>query len=279
MGEKASANPPITIWKNIGIRFVSAVAFSAVCIAPFYFGGWIWAILVAIMGTRMIYEWVRMSDKSATSLAYAIPIVGFLICILYALQLLPLHVFAAFAVTIGLAALERVRRGGAGWAALGVVYIVGASLLIIALRGNETGFDTVGFQLLFFIILVVVGADVGAYMGGSYFKGPKLSPKLSPNKTWSGFLTGLAFALLIAALFALVIGMSPWIGMALGFPLVILSVLGDLFESGIKRKLNVKDTGGLLPGHGGLLDRLDSLMAAVAGAAAILFLFPNIWGA
>ena len=106
---------------------------------------------------------------------------------------------------------------------------------------------------------------------------PKLAPKLSPNKTWSGFFSGQVLAILLGALFGHFVGIGWLSGALLALPIAILSVLGDLFESGVKRNLNVKDTGGLMPGHGGLLDRLDSLMAAIIGFAIILILFPGIW--
>ena len=106
-----------------------------------------------------------------------------------------------------------------------------------------------------------------------------MSPKLSPNKTWSGAASGLALALKLAFVYSLVIGQDPVMGLIFAVLLVGLSVLGDLFESGVKRRLDVKDSGDLLPGHGGFLDRLDSLMAAVAGACLILTLFPQIWSA
>lgn len=107
--------------------------------------------------------------------------------------------------------------------------------------------------------------------------GPKLAPKLSPNKTWSGFFSGQLLAILLGSLIGQFVGIGWLAGALLALPIAIFSVLGDLFESGIKRMLNVKDTGGLMPGHGGLLDRLDSLMAAIIGFEVILLLFPSVW--
>ena len=141
----------------------------------------------------------------------------------------------------------------------------------------ESGFAADGFKTLIFVLLVVIAADVGAYFGGSFFKGAKLAPKLSPNKTWSGFFSGLIFGASIGGIVGWIIGLNFLLGMTFAVPIVLLSVLGDLLESGLKRVLNVKDTGSLLPGHGGLLDRLDSLMLAVVGVACMLFFVPNIW--
>jgi len=224
-----------------------------------------------------MWEWVRMSDPVPTRLAYIIPIIGVAIACFYMAQKnLGLAVLTV-AIAAILAALERARRGGSLWSGLGYLYIVIPSLAIVGIRGIENGFVTEGFTKLIYVILIVVAADVGAYFGGSYFKGPKLAPKLSPNKTWSGFLSGLFFGALFGGIVGHVVGLGFVLGCALAVPLVILSVLGDLLESGLKRSLNVKDAGDLLPGHGGLLDRLDSLMMAIVGAVVILAIVPNFW--
>jgi phosphatidate cytidylyltransferase len=270
-------------WSGLGVRFISAVALLLLCLAPFYFGGWLWAGLAGLFGGRMIYEWVRMSDPSPRLPAYLAPILGLLAGIVYTVENeIGFAVVAVFVTAFAVAGIQFARSQKEGssriiWAVLGVFYIIVPTLLMIGMRGNQVGFDTVGFQRLLFIMACVIGADVGAYFGGSTMGGPKLAPKLSPNKTWSGFFTGQALAVLLGATIGSAVGIGWMAGAALALPIAILSVLGDLFESGVKRKLNVKDTGGLMPGHGGLLDRLDSLMAAIIGAAVCLTLFPGIW--
>jgi len=265
------------LFKNVGVRAATAVLFAAICVPPLYFGGWPWAVLVVLLGGRMMWEWVHMSDPVATRIAYIIPIIGVVIACFYMAQKNLL--FAVITAVIGalLAAIERTRRGGLLWSGLGYLYIVIPCMAIVGIRGIENGFATEGFAKLIYVILIVVAADVGAYFGGSYFKGPKLSPKLSPNKTWSGFFSGLTFGALIGGAVGHIIGLGFPLGFGLAIPIVILSVLGDLLESGLKRRLNVKDAGGLLPGHGGLLDRLDSLMMAIVGVVAILAVAPDLW--
>jgi len=270
-------------WSGLGVRFGSAVGLVLLCLAPFYFGGWLWAALAGLFGGRMLYEWVRMSDPSPNVLSYVAPMLGLAAGIIYAVQgflsFTILTVLVAAAAVYGLHYVrgKSDRLARPGWAVLGVFYIVVPTLLIIAMRGNAVGFDTVGFQRLLFIIACVVGADVGAYFGGSILGGPKLAPTLSPNKTWSGFFSGQFCAIVLGGLVGLGVGIGWLSGAILALPIALLSVLGDLFESGVKRKLGVKDTGDLMPGHGGLLDRLDSLMAAVVGAALVLAIFPAIW--
>ncbi|RKQ71631.1 phosphatidate cytidylyltransferase [Litorimonas taeanensis] len=264
-------------WKNLGVRFASALILFLICVAPFYFGGWLWAAFVVLFSARMSYEWVRMSDKNPTRIAYLFPVLAMAIGGIYAVQ--GLWVYAGLTVIIAaiLGLADRMRRGGGLWAGLGLLYILIPGLTIIGLRGNAVGFDTAGFQTLLYIILIVVAADVGAYFGGSYFQGPKLSPKLSPNKTWSGFFSGLIFAIIIGGIVTNFEFSSFWHGVLMGIPVVLLSVAGDLLESGLKRKLQVKDTGDLIPGHGGLLDRFDSLMMAAVGFTLIIWLFPAAW--
>ena len=270
----AQAKP---IWKNLGVRFWSAIIFSAICLVPFYFGGLAWAAFVALLAARLTWEWVRMSDPAPTALAFAIPIVGIIVAVILAAFMDYNYAVLSLVIAALIAAVERVKRKGILWAALGYIYVAVPTLMIVWLRGSETGFGALGLKQLFFIILVVVAADTGAYFGGSLMKGPKIAPKLSPNKTWSGFMTGLVFGIFIGVVSGHVMGLSWGLAAALAVPIVICSVVGDFLESGLKRRLNVKDAGDLLPGHGGLLDRLDGLMLAVVAAGLILIAYPHIW--
>lgn len=267
MGEGAS-----TRWKNLGPRLLTAIVFALVCVAPFYVGGYVWAALVAIIAVRVMYEWLRMTDPDVGVIGQAIAIIGLLVSLVYAVQGLPVWAVAAMGITALFAVAERVPRGNPGWTAIGIPYIILPSILLILLRGSEIGFNTRGFTQLVFIIFVVIAADVGAYFGGSSIGGPKLAPKLSPNKTWSGVFSGLILASLVAIIVGLFIGLPIMTSVLLALPIVIFSVVGDLLESTVKRRVGIKDTGTLLPGHGGLLDRLDSLMLAVVGGA-LLFLW------
>ena len=174
------------IWKNLGVRAVSAILFVAFCLAPFYFGGLFWLLLVALMSGRMLWEWVRMTDANPTSWAFAIPIAGAVMALTYIHLGNASGAIVAMLVTAVLAWIEKSRRADGLWASLGVLYIVIPALFIIWLRGTTVGFNTSGFRTLFFLIAVVAAADIGAYFGGSYFQGPKIFSENKPQKNVVG---------------------------------------------------------------------------------------------
>jgi phosphatidate cytidylyltransferase len=147
----------------------------------------------------------------------------------------------------------RLAAGGAGFAVLVPAAIGLARLALVEPRGQ---------LLLFFLIVLIAAADVGAYFGGRAFGRHKLAPVVSPGKTWEGFIAGMAGAGVAAAAGTMVLGepMLPWVGVCV--VVALFSVVGDLVESMFKRHVGLKDSGGLLPGHGGVLDRIDGFTAA-----------------
>jgi phosphatidate cytidylyltransferase len=150
-----------------------------------------------------------------------------------------------------------------GWSAAGFIYAAAAQFTSAMVRADPR----MGFVALIFILLTVWATDIGGYFAGRGLGGPKLWPRVSPNKTWAGAIGGFLGSLIVAGGFA-VLGLGrilPLLALAGG--LSVVGQLGDLFESAIKRRFGVKDSGHTIPGHGGLMDRLDSLVAAVVLAA------------
>jgi phosphatidate cytidylyltransferase len=169
---------------------------------------------------------------------------------------------------VGGAIVTLIARGKFVWAATGFAYAAAALLASILVRKDLAH----GFSALMFVLLVVWATDIGGYFAGRGIGGPKLWPRVSPKKTWAGAFGGFAASLAVAAGFA-----AFGIGKAVPLLLVsaILSVVsqaGDLFESAVKRRFGVKDSSHLIPGHGGLLDRLDGFVAAILVAWIIGFL-------
>jgi len=157
------------------------------------------------------------------------------------------------------------RQPGALMLAAGVVYILPTTAALLWLRDDAAA----GWANVLFILLTVSLTDVGAYLFGRLIGGPKLAPSISPGKTWSGGAGGLVFALVVGLGAAALTASPVWRALALAAALSVASQAGDLLESGIKRHFGVKDSGHLIPGHGGLLDRLDGLLAAAPLAALL----------
>ncbi len=156
-------------------------------------------------------------------------------------------------------------RGLPVWILLGCLYSAPAILSLIFLREYH------GPLMIFWLFAVVWGTDIGAYFTGRRLGGPKLAPRISPNKTWSGFFGGILWAVIAAAAVAALSGYSVGASLWGGVILSIVSQLGDLYESFIKRKLDVKDSGSIIPGHGGILDRVDGLLFAAPVMALAVY--------
>ena len=174
-------------------------------------------------------------------------------------------VFVAAAAAMMFYEWTRIVRGwGFTWLVAGFFYalIPALALLWIRERGGHN------LMLLLWVFIVTWATDIGAYFAGRVIGGPKLAPRISPNKTWAGLLGGMIAATVTGGWWALTVGLDPsllWIA-----PLfAIAAQLGDLFESGLKRRAGVKDSGTWLPGHGGALDRLDGLVVVASLTALI----------
>ncbi len=247
-----NANPDLLV------RALSAVILAPVTLALTWAGGF-WFAGLALVGVLIVYwEWCSIilgdTQRPAVLAGYA-----FLLFLGYAyIQAQPLWIAGALiagaAVLYGAGGFDRISR----WISEGYIYAGLTFVSLLALREGDEG--------LFFIIylfLVVWGTDVAAYICGRSFGGPKLWPAVSPNKTWSGAIGGVVFASLLGMGFVALVGGTQLIwALGLAIMLSAVSQLGDLFESSMKRRFQVKDSSRLIPGHGGLLDRVDGLVAA-----------------
>ena len=163
-----------------------------------------------------------------------------------------------------------VGRWGFLWRLYGFIYCLlpAVALLWIRARAEYQGIGQ-GFDLLIWVFLVVWSTDIGAYFAGRAIGGPKLAPSISPNKTIAGLIGGVISAAVMAGAWVYYVGLpAPLLWLAV--PLAVTAQMGDLFESGLKRRAGVKDSGTWLPGHGGLLDRLDGLVPVAVLTAALM---------
>lgn len=165
------------------------------------------------------------------------------------------------------------------WAVLGLVYIGGAGLALVALRREGVG------EALF-PILLVIATDVGAYFTGRTLRGPKIAPAISPSKTWSGLIGGMLAAGVVAAVSDLAFAGDRMPGSMMlgqifvfGAAMALFAQAGDFFQSWMKRRAGVKDSGALLPGHGGLFDRIDGLLAVLVMNGVLFLILRGMGGA
>ena len=252
--------------RNFAMRVVAALVLAPVAIALAYLGGIAWSLLVTLVAVGLFAEWLMVTGLGR-ELRVMVP--GVVALLLAGLSLIAgridaaLVVLAAGAVVVALT--SGVRRN---WAVAGLLYAAAAEIASVLLR-----LDTAkGFAALMFVLLIVWVTDIGGYFAGRSIGGPKLWVRVSPKKTWAGAAGGFVASLLVAACFAAFeIGTAGPLLM-LGAVLSVVSQLGDLFESAVKRRFGVKDSSHIIPGHGGLLDRLDGFVAAVIVAAIFGFL-------
>lgn len=272
-----AAAPLPSRWPDLRKRVVSAALLLPAVLLCIWLGAEAWAALMAAAVALLAWEWVRLcgfSTRRLPGLAVPVLVLGAGTLAVeaawgWAMALL-LAGFAALWL-LGRPAVDEPRARSVAWLAFGVLYIGLAGIALIHLRGDTTA----GRGNVLFLFLVVWASDIGAYLAGRRFGGAKLAPAISPNKTWSGALGGLASAMLVGLLAAAVIapeGLVVGRTLLVAAALAVLAQLGDLFESWLKRRFNVKDSSALIPGHGGLLDRLDAVLAAAPAAALVSLL-------
>jgi phosphatidate cytidylyltransferase len=190
-------------------------------------------------------------------------------------------VFAAAGILwewLGLVAAARSLAGAAraGWIALGALYAGAMLAAPLVVRADAA----LGFVAMIFLFAVVWATDIAAYFAGRFFGGPKLWAAISPNKTWSGAAAGAIAAIIAGVVVAMIADVEPLTAIvALSFFLSVAAQFGDLFESALKRRFGVKDASHAIPGHGGLMDRLDGFLAAAVVAAVVGLMRGGIDGA
>ncbi|HEY4836530.1 MAG TPA: phosphatidate cytidylyltransferase [Bradyrhizobium sp.] len=247
--------------RNLLVRVAAALVLAPVAIAIAYAGGWPWAVLVTLAAIGLYVEWltiigVAREARIAGSGAVALAIAG--VC------LATTRIDAALVVlALGLAAIALLSPRQRIWATAGYCYAAAAEIASVLVRLDQV----YGFVALILILLVVWVTDIGGYFAGRGLGGPKLWPRVSPKKTWAGAIGGFAASLAVSGGFAAFGLGRPGSFLLLGAALSVVSQAGDLFESAVKRRFGVKDSSHIIPGHGGLLDRLDGYVAAVVMAA------------
>ncbi len=247
--------------RNLLMRIAAAFVLAPLAIGAAYAGGWWWAMLVTLAAIGLFVEWLMMTCAERN---VAVTVSGIVALALAAPFLAVGRVEAALVVLgLGLIAVRVARLAAAH---LGHRWISlrrrGAGRLRRGAARPDAGLFRVDL-----VLLVVWVTDIGGYFAGRGIGGPKLWPRVSPKKTWAGAIGGFAASLAVAIGFSALGHGKAWPLLVLAAALSIAAQFGDLFESAVKRRFGVKDSSHIIPGHGGIMDRLDGFVAAIVLAA------------
>ena len=253
-----SQKPARRRWADLGPRLASAAVLIGITVGSLYLGGYYFAVAVSAIFALAYREWETMVSRAPLT-----PI-GMVLIGLVALSgiVFPMFGPTGTITVIAIACVVALVLRGEGmlWRILGLCIYGAVILATLLLRGDTPA----GFLAGIFLGTIVWMTDSAAFFAGRQIGGEKLAPDISPSKTWSGALGGLALGTASGLVVWLIVTDSPWwIGFALSAAISILGQAGDLSESAIKRFFMVKDSGDIIPGHGGLMDRMDSLTFGV----------------
>lgn len=264
--EPAAAAATARSSRELASRIVSGVVLAALALALTVYGVISFAALVAVVALVMSWEWARVVRGTGLDVAFWIQAA----CVLGAIGLTTAGyaVMGAVIMALGAIIVLPLRAGADAWlSAMGVGYVGLPAITLVWLRAGTPPY---GLYAVLFVFLVVWTTDVAAFAFGRSIGGRKLAPSISPGKTWSGLIGGVgtaAVAAALAAVFALHTG-----PLRLGLTALLLALVaqaGDLAESALKRRFKVKDSSTLIPGHGGFMDRMDSIVPVSVVAALI----------
>ncbi|MDF2368668.1 phosphatidate cytidylyltransferase [Sneathiella sp.] len=260
-------------------RVISALVLAPIAIATLYFGGVYFLLFLIGAAAIMAYEWCHASLEKSPGLATlltgaSVVIALFLVQKGYFLQ--GIIVLVSGAVLMVVAAIFLKKTDRMIWALTGPLCIGLPVIALIMLRGIPDA----GFAVAFGLFLVIWATDIGAYFSGKSIGGPKIAPSISPNKTWAGLIGGIISAMIVAYLVNryLMGGQAATIGvLGLGAICAILAQVGDFAESAWKRHFGIKDASNLIPGHGGVMDRLDGVFLTAPMLMVIIMIVNGVW--
>lgn len=260
-------------------RLLSAAILLPIAAVALWLGGRAWAGLIFLFALTMAWEWCAIcATRRDTQIPWAAGhitltslIVLATVTIAFLPSLLPMDfptasVWGVLVIGVVLSTISAwPSRGVAAlWVGLGLFYVVPACLGALMIRAEAPD----GLPTTFWIVALVVATDTGAYAAGRSIGGPKLAPRISPNKTWAGLAGGVISAGLVGWIMTHFVSLqTPWMLIPISCALAVVEQLGDLFKSFFKRYFGVKDSGRIIPGHGGVLDRVDGLLAVILTVA------------
>lgn len=253
------------------VRVASAVVLAALALGATMARPWTFLVLVMIGGGIIAWEWGRLTrgnSPDSTAMLATVSVAAIAVFVFFGRPDYALLLLAATAAAIGYSTYE---SGLAAWSVAGLLYAALPAAALVWLRDDTA----LGLTAILFLFAVAWTTDTASYIAGRLIGGPKLAPRISPQKTWSGFIVGTLAPALVGVAFAAALDDTSAIRLALvSVTLALACQMGDLVESWVKRRFGAKDMSQLIPGHGGLLDRIDGLLFAALLAALIAFRDP-----
>ncbi|PZU47721.1 MAG: phosphatidate cytidylyltransferase [Sphingomonas sp.] len=253
----AAEGAPATAGSNLKSRIVVGLFLAVVAIADIWVGGPAFTLMILAGVGLVLWEWGAMHAKPVSWRVFGLAVLALACLLAHLHQPLPAMILLLSGILILLALSILMRRGGKRWLSTGLAYAGLPAVSLIWLRQQPDG-----FALVMWTMGLVWATDILAYFAGRSIGGPKIWPAVSPNKTWAGLLGGMVGAGAFSVLFAHYAGWQQALPVMalLGAVLAVVAQAGDFFESWLKRRAGVKDSGKLLPGHGGIMDRVDGLV-------------------
>ncbi|MBM3506314.1 MAG: phosphatidate cytidylyltransferase [Alphaproteobacteria bacterium] len=252
-------------------RLISGFVLAVVATFGAVAGGWTFTVLIAALGTLMAFEWDRLCGGplyGPYGSMHAAAVTG--AAVLTGTGRIGAAVLLVVATAVVGAMLARGRGRDVRWLTGGLLYIAIPTIAAVWIRSDHEW----GRLAILGLFAVIWSTDTGAYFAGRTIGGPKLAPTISPGKTWAGLIGGILAAILAALIVARLADLEPlWLVAALGALVSLVGQIGDLGKSKVKRHFGVKDSGNLIPGHGGIIDRLDSTLATLPLLAIALALW------
>lgn len=263
-------------FKDLPARALSVAIGAPAVLLAVWFGGVYYDVLVGFAILLGMFEWLRFHEKSNPSVLCEFASYGGLVLVwwlsskgFYGFAFLSVAAITGFAYNI----YTRAKLENAEWLALGLPYL-GTPMVALVALGNDP--KALSDYLVFYLLLVVWATDSGAYLFGRVIGGPKFAPVISPSKTWAGVVGATVGGIAVGLVFANYVWHKDTVAaVVLSVMLSIFTQAGDMFESYVKRLMDVKDSGRFLPGHGGVLDRIDGLLFAAVFMAAWHFAAPS----
>ncbi|MFC7050575.1 phosphatidate cytidylyltransferase [Emcibacter nanhaiensis] len=253
---------------NLLLRILSALVMLPVAIALILYGGWVYTAVILLLSVLILQEWNMITTGGwKTPLFFVqaalVLALGVSLKLFGSVSLIDLLVFLNAILLTAILSKKDFK-----FAVAGGFYALLPALSLIWLREYLPG----GAYIILWAMILVWSMDTGAYFAGKKIGGPRMSPKISPNKTWAGLIGGAILALITGTVSARYFGFQPlYQFVIISVVLAVWSQIGDLAESAVKRKFKVKDSGAIIPGHGGILDRVDGILFVMPVVALYLY--------